>query len=375
MVRQAVPFLLNAMGRKSKVPQTGNTKAQAGLIVLFGSGETSASGRKVCDWLLQGMDPAPQVAVLETPAGFEPNSAQVAGKVADFFKERLQNHHPRVTVVPARKRNTPFSPDNPDIIAPLLQADVIFLGPGSPTYAVRQLRDTLAWDTLIARHRLGTAVILASAATVAAGAHTLPVYEIYKVGEDLHWHDGLDLLGHYGLPLVFIPHWDNHEGGADLDTSRCFMGQERFARLLALLPEGLTVVGLGEHTALVIDLARESCQVMGLGQVAVLRDGGEKLFRSGQNFALAELGNFRRPNPEEGIPADVWEHVQTVHKTHSSAAPPADPPAEVLSLVEARETARSRREWTTADDLRNQIAALGWQVQDAPSGTEIAPLE
>ncbi|NOZ04827.1 MAG: cysteinyl-tRNA synthetase [Chloroflexi bacterium] len=217
------------------MPQTGSTPARAGLIVLFGSGETSASGRKVCDWLLQQMNDSPQVSVLETPAGFEPNSAQVAGKVAEFFKERLQNYRPRVTVVPARKRNTPFSPNDPDIISPLLQADVIFLGPGSPTYAVRQLQDTLAWHTLIARHRLGTAVILASAATVAAGVYALPVYEIYKVGEDLHWHSGLDILGPYGLSLVFIPHWDNREGGVELDTSHCFMGKERFAHLLSLL--------------------------------------------------------------------------------------------------------------------------------------------
>jgi len=350
--------------------QREEARAQAGQIVLFGSGETSASGRKVCDWLLQRTDPTPQVAVLETPAGFEPNSAQVAGKVARFFEERLQNHHPQVTVVPARKRDTPFSPDDPDIISPLLQADVIFLGPGSPTYAVRQLRDTLAWHTLVARHRLGATVILASAATVATGVYALPVYEIYKVGEDLHWHDGLDLLGHYGLPLVFIPHWDNHEGGLELDTSRCFMGQERFALLLSLLPAGSTVVGLGEHTALVIDLARGSCQVMGRGDVAVLRDNEEKLFRSGQNFALAELGDFHLPRPGEGIPADVWEYVRTSREGPSST----EPTTEVLSLVEAREFARSSQDWAAADDLRNQIAARGWQVRDTPSGTEIAPL-
>ncbi len=357
------------------MPQTESTNARAGLIVLFGSGETSASGRKVCDWLLQRMNDSPLVSVLETPAGFEPNSAQVAGKIAEFFKERLQNYHPRVTVVPARKRDTPFSPDNPDIVAPLLHANVIFLGPGSPTYAVRQLRDTLAWHTLIARHRLGSAIILASAATVAAGAYTLPVYEIYKVGEDLHWHDGLDLLGPYGLPLVFIPHWDNHEGGTALDTSRCFMGKERFTHLLSLLPAGLTVVGLGEHTALIIDLERETGQVMGLGHVAVLRDGEEKLFRSGQNFVLAELGNFHLPSPGDGIPADVWRNVRTLDETHSSTTLPPEPTPDVLSLMEARETARSRRDWTAADDLRNQIAALGWQVQDAPSGTEITPLK
>ena len=109
-----------------------------GLVVLFGSGETSASGRKVHDWLLGRLSPPIQLAVLETPAGFELNSAQVAGRVADFFSHRLQNYRPQVTVVPARKRGTPFSPDDPAIVAPLLVANLIFLGPGSPTYAVRR---------------------------------------------------------------------------------------------------------------------------------------------------------------------------------------------------------------------------------------------
>jgi hypothetical protein len=51
-----------------------------------------------------------------------------------------------------------------------LDADVIFLGPGSPSYAVRQSQDSLAWQYLVARHRLGAGLALASAATIAIGA-------------------------------------------------------------------------------------------------------------------------------------------------------------------------------------------------------------
>ncbi len=81
----------------------------------------------------------------------------------------------------------------------MLNADLIFMGPGSPSYAIRQLRDSLAWYYLIARHRLGAVLALASAATVAFSACALPVYEIYKVGEDLHWIEGLDFFKLYGL--------------------------------------------------------------------------------------------------------------------------------------------------------------------------------
>jgi hypothetical protein len=147
-----------------------------GPVVLFGSGETSPSGRKIFERVLRQLPESPRIALLETPAGFELNSAQVIGRVADFLRHRLQNFNPRVTVIPARKRNTPFSPDDPEIVAPLYQADAIFMGPGSPTYAVRQLRDSLAWNIMIARHRIGAAIILASAATIAISTRSLPDY-------------------------------------------------------------------------------------------------------------------------------------------------------------------------------------------------------
>ena len=110
---------------------------QPGLVVLFGSGETSASGRRVFDWLLGQMPQPICVAILETPAGFQPNTALVAGKVGDFLHQHLQNYQTQITVVPARRLGTPFSPDNPEVVAPVLPANVIFLGAGSPTYAAQ----------------------------------------------------------------------------------------------------------------------------------------------------------------------------------------------------------------------------------------------
>jgi cyanophycinase-like exopeptidase len=344
-----------------------------GLVVLFGSGETSASGRRVFDWLFRRL-PAPiQVTVLETPAGFQPNSARVAGQVADFLRQRLQNYKPQVAVVPARKRGTPFSPDDPAIVEPLLQANVIFVGPGSPTYAVHQLRDSLVWHTLVARHQLGAAVVLASAMPTAASAQALPVYEIYKVGADLHWQAGLDFFGPYGLSLVFVPHWNNAEGGANLDTSRCFMGQERFAELLTLLPAGLTVVGIDEHTALVMDLETGNCEVMGRGGVTILRGDEQRWLPAGQACVTTELGSFHVPEPGTGIPPEVWERVQAAHAEAQGQVAP-EPSPDVLALVEEREVARARRDWAAADALRDQIAARGWQVRDTPAGPELSPL-
>jgi hypothetical protein len=208
------------------------TKFNPGRIALFGSGETSPRLRKVYKYLLDRLPSSPKVALLETPAGFELNSGRVIGRVGEYLNLHLQNFEPQVEIIPARSRGSYYSPNNAKILDPLMKADFIFMGPGSPTYAVRQLQDSLAWQIIMARHCLGGTIALASAATVAVSSLALPVYEIFKVGEDLHWKEGLDFFGLYGLPLVFIPHWNNNDGGEGLDTSRCFMGVSRFNRLL-----------------------------------------------------------------------------------------------------------------------------------------------
>ncbi|HNT23209.1 MAG TPA: hypothetical protein PKM21_02505 [Anaerolineales bacterium] len=373
---------------------TSSTHTVPGPIVLFGSGETSPSGRKVFDRLLSKLPPSPRLALLETPAGFELNSARVIGRVAEFFQQRLQNYHPLVETVPARQRGTPFSPDAEAILEPLLQADLIFMGPGSPTYAVRQLRDSLAWHYIIARHCLGATLALASAAAIAISCCALPVYEIFKVGDDLHWKEGLNLFGLYGLQLVFVPHWNNAEGGAELDTSRCFMGQARFARLMQMLPAELTVVGLDESTALLIDPQNGQCHVSGLGGVTLLhtghnhpgyapnlagsgldeiaeqRNGHVHYYHNGERFPLSEIGPFRPYHPQANLPSAAWQRALQASQAEAPSAP-AGPPPQVVALVQERQAARQRKDWPASDALRQQIAALGWDVKDTPNGPEI----
>lgn len=340
---------------------------QPGLVVLFGSGETLPAGQKAFDWLFRRLPPPLRVAILETPAGFELNSERVAGRIGDFLVQHLQNYRPEISVVPARRRGTPFSPDLPEIAGQLVGAGVAFLGPGSPTYAVRQLRDSLTWHTLLAAHRLGAAVVMASAAVVAAGSHTLPVYEIYKAGHDLHWQPGLAFFEPYGLRLVFVPHWNNRDGGSELDTSRCYMGRSRFEELLGLLPAGILVAGIDELTAVAVDLAGGTCHVLGQGGVTLLAGGAERRFEAGSSFATAELGAAHLPPAELGLPAGLLEATRE-RMSGRAAERRAAAPDEVLRLVEEREAARARRDWEVSDGLRARILALGWRVLDTPDG-------
>ena len=50
------------------------------------------------------------------------------------------------------------------------------------------------------------------------------------------------------------------------------------------------------------------------------------------------------------------------------------PPEEVRALAMAREQARGDRDFAAADRLRDEIAALGWEVRDGPDGFDLIPL-
>ena len=338
-----------------------------GRIAFLGSGETSLAGGRIFEALAREIDAPLRIALIETPAGFELNSAQVVGRVGEFMKTRLQNYRPFVDVIPARKKNSEYSPDDPKIVKPLLYANMIFMGPGSPTYAIRQLKDTLAWDVIRARHRLGATLVFASAATISIGAHALPVYEIYKVGQDVHVVDGLNLFADFGLHVSFIPHWNNAEGGVDLDTSRCFIGMDRFKEWCDLLPSENETIGLDEHTGLMIDFKTGQCEVNGVSSVSLVRQCDPEMFASGAKFPLSELGEFRLPDPlEKDIPAHVWEMCLN--------APPLEddqPSKEVIILVEKRAAARAKKDWAESDKLRDEITALGWTVQDLKEGYKL----
>ncbi|MGE5375822.1 MAG: cysteinyl-tRNA synthetase [Bacteroidota bacterium] len=340
-----------------------------GKIAFLGSGETSLAGGRIFESLVRDLKEPLRIALMETPAGFELNSAQVVGRVGEFMSSRLQNYKPVVDVIPARKKNSAFSPDDPEIIKPLLYANMIFMGPGSPTYAIRQLKDSLAWDVIRARHRLGATLVFASAATISVGAHALPVYEVYKVGQDVYVVDGLDFFRDFGLELSFVPHWNNADGGVDLDTSRCFIGMDRFADWCGMVPDENTTVGLDEHTGIILDFEKGICEVSGVSSVSLVRLCVPEMHPSGSTFDLKELGDIQIPDPlEKNISAPVWQMVCN--------PPPLEEgiPEHVLALADQRLQARANKRWEESDRLRTEIAAQGWMVQDSKDGYKLVKI-
>ncbi len=125
-----------------------------------------------------------------------------------------------------------------------------------------------------------------------------------------------------------------------------------------------------------MDLGKKSCQVLGRGFVHVIRGGYERQYQNGDHFLMRELGGMQMP-PEaaSGIPAEVWQMVLEKRVVEPEKKPEMkkETPREVRLLAEQRQKARVRLQWSEADALRDQIAALGWQVIDTPAGPELIP--
>src|SRR5260370_3825499 len=120
-----------------------------------------------------------------------------------------------------------------------------------------------------------------------------------------------------------VTHGNNQEGGEELDASHSFMGQERFERLLGLLPSDVDVVGIDEHTALMLDFAAGLAVVFGRGGGSWLRDGATTRLDAGASLPLAALGLPARPQSMEDIPQAAWE---AAIRTELSISPAQEPP-------------------------------------------------
>ena len=248
----------------------------------------------------------PRAVLLDTPYGFQENAAEVSQRAVDYFAQRVQltieiAGFPGPLAVDPRERS---AQPTAAALARLRAADFIFSGPGSPTYALSTWRGSAVPEALADKLAQGGVVIFASAAAVTVGRFSLPVYEIYKVGQPIHWLDGLDLLSPlgFGANCVVIPHFDNAEGGTH-DTHFCYMGERRLSVLETMLPDDAWVLGVDEHTALIVDLDAREAAVVGRSGVTVRRRGVMERFPAGARVPVAALVAAARGATQAGVTA------------------------------------------------------------------------
>ena len=274
------------------------------LLVIMGSGETAPTMVTPHRDIVARFGAAPPKAVLlDTPYGFQENAAEVSQRAVEYFAQRVQlaievAGFPGPLAADPRERS---DQPTPATLARLRAADLVFSGPGSPTYALSTWQGSSVPEAISDKLAHGGVAIFASAAAVTVGRFSLPVYEIYKVGHPIHWLDGLDLLSPlgFGANCVVVPHFDNAEGGTH-DTRFCYMGERRLAVMEELLPPDAWVLGVDEHTALVFDLDAGDLTVTGRGVVTVRRRGVAERFPAGTRMPMTSLVAAARGARESG---------------------------------------------------------------------------
>ncbi|MGI8684546.1 MAG: CysS/YqeB C-terminal domain-containing protein [Acidimicrobiales bacterium] len=269
------------------------------LLAIMGSGETSPTMVKTHRELLARLGPPPVPAVvLDTPYGFQANAADLASRAVEYFRESVGQPIEVAHLLAADGDPLEYE----TMLAKLRAARYVFAGPGSPTYALRQWQATLVPKMLTEKLQSGGCLTFASAAALTLGVATVPVYEIYKAGEEPRWLDGLDLLGEIGIRAAVIPHYNNAEGGTH-DTRFCYLGETRLALMEQDLPDGAFVLGVDEHTGLVLDIDAGTASVVGLGAVTVRRGGASTEVPTGTTMRLAELlALAAAPGGAAGVP-------------------------------------------------------------------------
>jgi cyanophycinase-like exopeptidase len=256
------------------------------ILTIMGSGETSPTMTSVHVDLFArlGAPPVPAV-MLDTPFGFQENAAEIGAKAITYFRENVQRE---ISVASYRGEPWAGPRDYETMLARVGEARYVFTGPGSPSYALRQWRDTALPGLLAAKLQEGGCLVFSSAAAATLGVLALPVYEVYKVGADPHWLDGLNLVATLGINAVVIPHFNNAEGGTH-DTRYCYMGERRLRILEASLPDRAYVLGVDEHTACILDVEADTATVRGNGGVTLRRRDGVERIEAGETVALDVL--------------------------------------------------------------------------------------
>jgi cysteinyl-tRNA synthetase len=115
---------------------------------------------------------------------------------------------------------------------------------------------------------------------------------------------------------------------------------EHADRFFAALDDDLNISGAMGH---LFDLIRESNRAFDAGELT-----------SGHATTLRE----------------TWRCLNAVLVFDREAAAV---PAAVLALLEQRQQARTAKNWSESDRLRDEIAALGWVVKDTKDGPKLTP--
>jgi hypothetical protein len=261
------------------------------ILTIMGSGETAPTMVSTHRKLTSMLSKPVRAVLLDTPYGFQENAPELATRAVEYFHTSVNIDIAVAGLV--RLHDTHIAAD-PVLVERGLRAvsdaDYLFAGPGSPTYALRQWSGSTVAQSIINKLQNGGIVTFASAAALTLGKVTVPVYEVYKVGQDVQRLEGLDILSAIGINAAVIPHYDNAEG-ANHDTRFCYLGEARLRMFEDLLDADTYVLGVDEHTGLIIDIDAQTVTVVGNGTVTLRLREQSFTYESGSTLPLSTLQN------------------------------------------------------------------------------------
>ena len=224
----------------------------AGLIALVGGNEFRGDCEPMDRGLLARLGSRPKVIIIPTAAAHE--NPDLAAENGVRYFQRLGAQAEPVMIINAETAR------QPELVARLGNADLIYFTGGDPVYLLETIRDSPAWKA--SREMLQRGRMLAGSS---AGAMILGG-QMWAPGSG--WREGLGLVP----SIAVIPH---HASLASRWNA---------AHMHASLREGVILVGIDEATALV----GPPWQVLGPGQVTVYRGKKPTIFKEGQNVPLHE---------------------------------------------------------------------------------------
>ena len=255
----------------------------SGSIAILGSGETSPNLVSVHREMISRLKKVSNPLIINSPFGFQENVNELSDKLIEFFHTSLNIDIQILSYKTPNKINTV---DYYKCLEKIDKSNFIFSGPGSPSYAVKVWGDTEfpnSFKTLLGNDG---SLVFSSAAATTLGEYTLPVYEIYKAGRDPYWIKGLNILSAFGISASVIPHFNNKEGGGH-DTRYCYMGKSKFDDLRSQIDSN--IIGIDEHTGLIIDGESNTGKVHGIGMVTLISGEKTQQYSPGDTISFDEF--------------------------------------------------------------------------------------
>lgn len=341
-----------------------------GLLVILGSGETAPTMVEMHRSTLAAAGPGPAL-VLDSSYGFQENVDTITQKAVNYFAESVGR-----TMTPVRWRTRLDGLDLDRVLATVRSARAVYAGPGSPSYTVRVWGDSGFTEAVHALVTAGGTATFSSAAAIALGTVAMPTHEIYRGGADPFWLPGTGVLASLtGINAALIPHYDLAPKNGSHDTRCCYIGERRMRQLELQLPADTHLIGIDEHTALILDLESQTARVFGRGGVTVRVDNTSEVLPSGTQVPLATL-NPAKPASHAAAPAGETEphsseqnsslrdSTDAAHAAFNAAlaARNADEAGSVVLKLE--QTLTESTSWASAEDVKHARRTLRGMVLD-----------